>query len=70
MAKTLEAQKQLIKGIESPYVFMNTEGRHILQDKLREHWPRVMQKSGHEVPADVRDASHVCVLGFGCKGNS
>ena len=46
MAKTLDAQKQLTKGVESPYVFMNTEGRPILQDKLREHWARAMNKSG------------------------
>jgi hypothetical protein len=32
--------------MESPYVFVNTEGRPILQDKLREHWARVMKKSG------------------------
>jgi integrase len=30
----------------SPYVFVNTEGRPILQDKLREHWARVMKKRG------------------------
>jgi integrase len=32
--------------MESPYVFVNTEGRPILQVKLRKHWARVMKKSG------------------------
>ena len=46
MAKTLETQKQMTEGVESPYVFINTEGRPILQDKLRELWSRAMKKSG------------------------
>jgi integrase len=46
MAETLEAQKQLTAGFESQYVFINTEGRPILQDKLREHWSRIIKKSG------------------------
>jgi len=46
MAKTLKAQKELTKGIKSPYVFINTEDRPILQDKLREHWARAVKKSG------------------------
>jgi len=46
MAKTLEAQRELTEGMESPYVFINTEVRPILQDKLREHWARAMKKSG------------------------
>jgi integrase len=46
MAKTLEAQKELTAGFRSPYVFLNTHGRPILQDKLRELWSRVMKKTG------------------------
>jgi integrase len=46
MAKTLETQKQMTESFESPYVFINTEGRPILQDKLRELWARAMKKSG------------------------
>ncbi len=46
MAKTLETQKLMTEGVESPYVFVNTEGRPILQDKLRELWSRAMKKSG------------------------
>jgi integrase len=45
MAKTLKAQKQLTANFKSPYVFINSEGRPILQDKLREHWARAMKKS-------------------------
>ncbi len=46
MARTLEAQRQLTKDIESPYVFLNIEGRPILQDKLWEHWVIAMRNSG------------------------
>ena len=46
MARCLEDQRQLTEGTQSPYVFVNTEGRPILQDKLRELWARAMKKSG------------------------
>jgi integrase len=46
MAATLAAQKQMTESVDSPYVFFNTEGRPILQDKLRELWSRAMKKSG------------------------
>ena len=46
MSKCLEIQRQLTGTLGNPYVFVNTEGRPILQDKLREHWARVMKKSG------------------------
>jgi integrase len=46
MAKVLEDQKKLTADFQSPYVFLNTKGRPILQDKLRELWVRVMKKSG------------------------
>jgi integrase len=45
MVKTLRAQRELSVKSESPYVFLNTQGRPILQDKLRELWARVMKKS-------------------------
>jgi len=45
MAKVLKEQKKLSAGFKSPYVFINTQGRPILQDKLRELWMRVMKKS-------------------------
>jgi len=48
MAKVLEEQKKLTADFQSPYVFINTQGRPILQDKLRELWARVMKKSGLE----------------------
>ena len=41
----LAMQKALSKNIESPYVFVNSYGRPILQDKLRELWAKVMQKT-------------------------
>ena len=45
LLQTLKAQKEITKNFESPYVFLNTQGRPILQDKLRELWIRTMQKS-------------------------
>jgi len=46
MAETLEIQKKLTANVGSPYVFINTEGRPILQDKLRELWMRAIKKTG------------------------
>ena len=46
MAKTLAAQRELVAKFDSPYVFLNIQGRPILQDKLRELWARAMEKSG------------------------
>jgi integrase len=45
MQKVLHAQKKQTAALESPYVFLNLEGRPILQDKLRELWARAMEKS-------------------------
>jgi integrase len=41
----LEQQRELTKEVQSPYVFINTFGRPILQDKLRELWSRVICKT-------------------------
>ena len=46
MAALLERQRELTASFESPYIFVNRQGRPILQDKLREMWERVMKKSG------------------------
>lgn len=46
MEMIMKDQRRLTEGIISPYVFINTEGRPILQDKLREHWARAMKKGG------------------------
>jgi len=46
MQQILEDQKRLSQDYNSPYVFVNTHGRPILQDKLREIWIRVIKKSG------------------------
>lgn len=46
MAKILAAQKQMAAALESEYVFVNTQGRPVLQDKLREMWARIMERSG------------------------
>jgi integrase len=46
MQKALDDQKLITKGYDSSYVFINTQGRPILQDKLRELWARAMKKSG------------------------
>ena len=40
----LKQQRALNHFLDSPYVFVNTEGRPILQDKLREVWSRVLKK--------------------------
>jgi len=44
--ETLDRQKALTDGFNSPYVFLNTFGRPILQYKLRELWERAMKKNG------------------------
>jgi integrase len=46
IANLLERQKKLTEDFDSPYVFVDTQERPILQDKLRELWERVMKKSG------------------------
>jgi integrase len=46
MQETLRRQREASQRHRSPYVFQNTHGRPILQDKLRELWMRVMKKSG------------------------
>ena len=43
---SLEKQKKMTEHLNSPYVFLNTQGRPILQDKLREVWARVIKKAG------------------------
>ena len=45
MKKVLEEQQTLMANLQSPYVFLNMEGKPILQDKLRELWMRAMKKS-------------------------
>ena len=45
MKKVLEEQQTLMANLQSPYVFVNMEGKPILQDKLRELWMRAMKKS-------------------------
>ncbi|WP_163338935.1 site-specific integrase [Desulfopila sp. IMCC35008] len=41
----LEQQKDVTKGLKSPYVFMNSFGRPIQQDKLRELWERALNRA-------------------------
>ncbi len=45
MRAALLKQWELTKDFNSPYVFINTRGRPILQDKLREIWAKAMKKS-------------------------
>jgi integrase len=40
-----EEQQALTANLQSPHVFLNMEGKPILQDKLRELWMRAMKKS-------------------------
>ena len=47
MKDCLKEQVVLSERFDSPYVFINTEGRPILQDKLREVWARVLKKTEH-----------------------
>ena len=44
--KWLDVQRKMTADFDTPYIFINTQGRPILQDKLREVWERVMKKSG------------------------
>jgi len=46
MRDALVKQWEQTKDFNRPYVFINTFGRPILQDKLREMWTRVIKKSG------------------------
>jgi integrase len=46
LKKALENQWELTKDFQSEYMFINSEGRPILQDKLREVWARSMARSG------------------------
>jgi integrase len=41
----LEQQKELSKEMQSPYVFVNSFGRPVSQDKLRILWGRVIRKT-------------------------
>lgn len=45
LTSVLEQQKELTKDTQSPYVFMNTFGRPIKQDKLRELWERALNRA-------------------------
>jgi integrase len=46
MQKVLKEQKELTSGFSSPYVFLNSEGRPVRQEKVGEVWQRAMAKSG------------------------
>jgi len=46
MRAVLFKQWELTKDFNRPYVFINTQRRPILQDKLREIWVKAMKKSG------------------------
>lgn len=46
MRKVLEIQKAMTAHLESPYVFVNTQGRPIDQNVLRGVWVVAMKKSG------------------------
>jgi len=41
----LDQQKELSKEMQSPYVFVNSFGRPVSQDKLRILWGRVIRKT-------------------------
>ena len=45
LKRILQQQKEPSKEMQSPYVFINSFGRPILQDKLRELWVKVMRKT-------------------------
>jgi integrase len=67
MAKILVDQKKVTREFDSPYVFINTKGRPILQDKLRELWARAMAKSGlkHRRMYETRHTFASWALGAG-----
>ena len=49
MKKVLDDQQTLMANLQSPYVFLNMEGKPILQDKLRE----LVDESNEEKPASL-----------------
>jgi len=46
MRRVLEIQQDLTAHFESAYVFVNVEGRPVIQNVVREIWVRAMEKSG------------------------
>ena len=46
MRRVLEIQQGLTAHFESAYVFVNVEGRPVIQNVVREIWVRAMEKSG------------------------
>ncbi len=46
MREILDIQEVQTACFESPYVFVNTKGRPCVQDSLRWHWVKAMEKSG------------------------
>ena len=46
MREVLDNQKARTAHLESEYVFLNTKGRHCVQDSLRWQWVKAMEKSG------------------------
>jgi hypothetical protein len=45
MKQILSEQNKQTEGFQTLYVFINTAGRPILQDKLRELWRRTFRRS-------------------------
>lgn len=45
LRRILDEQKELTKDMDSPYVFMNSYGRPIQQDKLRVLWERSLRRA-------------------------
>jgi len=46
MRATLDRQRGLTEGFQTPYVFVNSEGRPIQQENLGKIWRRALSKSG------------------------
>jgi len=46
MSKVLDNQREQVKDIDSPYVFLTPIGTPIIQDRLREQWAKAMKASG------------------------
>jgi integrase len=46
MRDVLKMQREMTAHFESAYVFVNMEGRAVIQNVVREIWVRAMEKSG------------------------
>lgn len=59
MRQILEAQKRQTALFQSEYVFLNTKGLPCVQDTLRGHWVKAMEKSGLSSDGCMKPGTHL-----------